>query len=371
MVAIGDMNKTYSLTLLLMIGLICFSFSNAAADSAKYKVGVIIPLTGQIASMGNFVKRGIDLAMEDLPSSERNLIDVVYEDDQFESAKTVSAYRKLKQSKLDAVFVIGSPPANALGPITERDGTILMAIGASDSTIAVGKNLSFIHWVIPPVLGDKLASELIRKDFKRIAFIAAEASGTIADQDAVIKSLRDNGRGNVVALEETYLKEATDYRSTIVKLRQKKVDAVVVCLFPGALSSFAKQFRDAKLDAELIGMETFENEDEVKASEGSLIGKIYVNSSDPSPSFIKRYTKKYGEHPGWAAGNGYDSLRLIAAAVHKVGAGNVAIRDYLRAVKDFNGASGVFSASGDNRFTLPAALKRVTANGFVSLDGNG
>ena len=43
------------------------------------------------------------------------------------------------------------------------------------------------------------------------------------------------------------------------------------------------------------------------------------------------------------------------------------MRDFLGGVRDFSGAAGTYSASGDNRFTLPAALKQIQNSAFVKL----
>jgi branched-chain amino acid transport system substrate-binding protein len=341
----------------------------AFAETEKYRIAAIIPLSGQVASLGTYVRNGIELALTSLPISERERLEVVYEDDQFDPLKTVTAYRKLKASgKVDAVFVVGSAPAIALGPITEKDKTLLMAIGASDPTIAVGKNYSFIHWVTPAVLGEKLSDEMIKRNFHQIAFVVVETPGGIADVDAAIEALKKRGVSDQNIYRQSFLKEVTDYRSVLTQIRQRKTDAVVAVLFSGALASFAKQFKEMRIEAELIGMETFEDEAEVKASNGALVGTWYVNASDNTKEFVESYKKKFGEHPGWGAGNGFDSLKLFSVAVHEVGTDNDAIRDYLRAVKNYSGATGVYSASGDNRFTLPAALKRVTAKGFESFN---
>lgn len=40
---------------------------------------------------------------------------------------------------------------------------------------------------------------------------------------------------------------------------------------------------------------------------------------------------------------------------------------FLRGLKDYPGASGVFSATGDGRFTLPATLKMVKGDEFVEV----
>jgi branched-chain amino acid transport system substrate-binding protein len=360
--------KTISACLIaIFVGSTLFSAS-ADTPQRKYRIAVIIPLTGPVASLGLYVKRGIDLSYEGLPKETRALVDITYQDDQFDPIKTVTAYRGLKgSSSVDAVFVIGSSTANALSPILERDKTILLAIGASDPTIAVGKKFSFIHWVIPSVLGEKLAPELKRRDFKRIGFISAESSGAIADTEAAIESLKKIGLGDRIVYHQTFDKGETNFQSAFVQLRDKKADAVVALLFPGALSSFAKQFKAMQLPAELVGMETFEDEGEVKAAQGALLGAWYVNASDPTDEFVQEYKARYNEHPGWGTGNGYDSLRLVVNAVKSVGTDNNKVREYLGSIKDYSGATGKFSSSGDNRFTLPAALKKITDKGFEPL----
>jgi len=338
----------------------------SAERAAKYRIAVIIPLSGNVASLGNYVKNGIDLSHGALPQQLRDRISLVYEDDQFEPIKTVAAYRKLAATGgTDAVFVVGSPPANALGPILEKEGKILIAIGASDPSIAVGKQYSFIHWVIPSVLGDALAAELSNRNMQKIGFVSAEASGTIADMNAAISSLKERDLSDRIVYTQTFSKDETDYRTAIQKLRQKRVDAIVAILFPGALSSFAKQLRSANMRAELVGMETFEDEDEVKAADGALDGAWYVTAADSSERFVNEYISRYGSHPGWGAANGYDALQLVAEAVAQGKRTSDEVKESLRSVKNHSGAAGQYSSSGDNRFTLPAALKKIQGESFV------
>ncbi len=361
------MKQNYRFLLCLL--LIIVTPKHALSEPEKFRIAAILPLSGQVATLGTYVRKGIDLALESLPSSERDALEVVYVDDQFDPVKTIGAYRQLKATgKVNAVFVVGSPPANTLGPITEKEKTLLVAIGASDPSIAVGKTYSFIHWVTPPVLGEKLAREMIKRDLKKIAFVVADVTGAIADADAAIEALKERGAGNRVVYRQDFIKNTTDYRSALTKIRHEKADAVVAVLFSGALASFAKQFQQMRIPAELVGMETFEDEAEVKASNNALVGTWYVNASDNTKDFIDAYKRKYNEHPGWGAGNGFDSLKLVSSAVHKAGLNNDKIRDFLREVKNYSGATGTYSASGDNRFTLPAALKRVTKDGFESFE---
>lgn len=355
------------LILILLISIIQTRLINA--QSLPYKVGAILPLSGQVSNLGKFVQNGINLAYKNLDSTNKDKLEIIFEDDEFDPKKTISAYQKLKSTKnIDAVFVLGSPTANAINSITEKDKVILIAIGASDPNIVIGKKYSFIHWVTPDSLGEKLAKEIAKKKFKRIAFIVAEVSGCIADSQATIKYLKEAGYEEKDILEKRFIKDTTDYRSVLTQIKKQKYDAIVAVLFSGALSSFAKQLKELKVESELIGMETFEDEDEVKASNGAMLNSWFVNASDYTDQFKQLYRKEYGQHPGWATGNAFDSVNLIAEGVKINGNDNSKIKDFISELKNYQGATGTYSTSGDNRFTLPATVKKVTATGFEIIE---
>ena len=363
------MSRLLSL-ILLLIG--CFAIlSDLAAEEHRYRIGAIIPLSGQLASMGNYVHHGIELGLASLPPEQRARIEVVFEDDQFDPRKTLAAYQKLSLEKpLDAVIVVGSAPALALAPVTERNKEILIAVGASDPTVVKERRFTFTHWITPKMLGERLAQELLSRNFQRIAFLTTATAGAIADMDAAMEALWRKKADSRVIVNERFLQEQTDFRTTIAKLAAKNPDVVVLALAPGSLSSFVKQARELKLPGEIAGVETFENEAEVKAAEGALTGAWYVNASDPSDKFIRQYKESNGEYPGWASANGYDAITLLAQAVYANGEESEKIRNFLYDLKDFKGAAGQYSASGDGRFLLPPALKRVTEAGFVSIQSS-
>lgn len=351
-----------SVILLALTQIVPISLS---AESETYRIAAIIPLSGQIASLGNYVKNGIELAISELSPEQRKKVSIVYEDDQFNPTNTISAYRRLNSfEKLDAVIVLGSPTAKALSHISENDETILIAIGASDATIVHQKRYTFIHWVTPEALGDKLVQGIINKDLKRIAFVVSEVEGAIAAADGVSNALKEEGKSEFIVYRQNFPLDQTDFRTALLRIKQRNADAVVVVLFPGSLSLFAKQFQVMQLPAELIGIETFEDEAEVKASNGALNGTWYANASQGTSEFVSQYRKRFGTQPGWGAANAYDTIKLISAATKQVGSSGDKISDFLRNVKNYKGAAGTYSATGDNRFTLPASLRVVTDKGF-------
>jgi branched-chain amino acid transport system substrate-binding protein len=188
--------------------------------------------------------------------------------------------------------------------------------------------------------------------------------------DSTLEALWRKKADSRIVFNERFLQEQIDFRTTIAKLTAKNPDVVVLALAPGTLSAFVKQARELHLPGEIAGVETFEDESEVKASEGGLVGAWYVNASDPTDRFTKLYKEKNGDYPGWASANGFDAITLLAQGAAAGGSDNDKIRGYLYGIKDFKGAAGQYSASGDGRFLLPPALKRVSEIGFISIQSS-
>ena len=186
----------------------------------------------------------------------------------------------------------------------------------------------------------------------------------------MIKELFDKlNRGQVeVTYSEDVPSEEKDFKSLITKLKtkEKEIDAVLVSLFPGQLGVFAKQLRESGITKPLFGTETMEDANEVKISHGALVGGWYVNAGDGSGDFLKTYRDRFPGVSSFSSANGYDAVLLFAAAATK-GVRGDGLAEFLSSIKDFSGALGRYSSTGDHRFSLPAQIKVVTPEGFAPI----
>lgn len=354
--------------LLLALGFVISFQSLHAEELSQFKVAAILPLSGSSASLGNYIKNGIELAYSQLPQDERARIMLVFEDDGWQVSRSLSAFHSLLQRGApNAVIVVGSAVGNALAPLAEEKGIPLISVGASDSKVSSGRRFAFIHWVTPETEARVLVEEMRRRDYKRIATIGSQQEGVLAVLKHISAELARVGLSQRTVLEQFFLPTETDFRTYISKARSLNVDGVVVCLLPGSLAAFAKQSRQHGLSADLIGVELFEDESEVNASGKSLVGQWYVNADSADSSFERSYQKRFGHHPGWAAANAFDSFQLLAQAHRNHGPAGDSIANFLHNIRDYSGAAGRYSATGDGRFTLSAAVKVVTATGFEKL----
>ena len=370
-------HKKSPFKLLIIILFSCFLIlSNENSFAEAYKVAVLLPLSGPGASVGESIKNSIQLAFEDLSPEQKSHLVLKYEDDQLTPTKSLTiAKRLISKNDVDAFFVLGSGVANALSPVTESNKKLLVAICANDENIVKNKKYSFIHWALPATEVGVMYDEIKKREYKKLAIVATEIQGAHTLIDEFKRSLKVDGKDSLILQEEYFGMQETDFNTYLSKVIAKGVDGVVTILFPGQLSSFAKQAKALQLKANLIGIESFEDSNEIKAGEEFLVGQWFVNADSGTEEFLNKYKTKFNSFPVLASGNGYDSLRLISNAVEKNistdgKVDNLRIVEFLNSIKDYQGVVGKYSATGDHRFDLPIVVKVVGkgADGVITFD---
>lgn len=351
----------------LLIG-ISFNVLAETQGADKFRIGAILPLTGGIAVFGDNVNKALNLAYSQLPKEIQDKVEIIIEDDSFNSARALSAYQKLVATqKIDALIVVGSPSGNVLAPLVEQKKIPMIDVGASDQNIVKDRKYTFIHWVSPAEEGKAFVAEIKRRGYQRIAIIRTEHPGLNAVYDGITEYLKVNGLENIVVLEEEVPDGETNFATFVAKVRAKKVDGIVPLLFSGMLSSFARKVREQKIDVDMFSIEIFEDSEVVKDAAGALDNQWYATGDDGNQELIDAYQAKYNQYPGWGVSNAVDSFNLLIEGFKKFGNNSEKMVEYLSSVKDFHGTAGVYSATGTQCFSLPSIIKVVRKDGFRKL----
>ncbi len=331
------------------------------ASEDTVNVGVILPLTGEGASIAGTIKNALELAMEKVPAPLKGKINLTYEDDGLQAKNSVTAFNHLLAlGKVDVLINVSSGTGNALAPLAEKKGIPFLAI-ASDPKISEGKKYVFNFWVTPAEEARIALPEAKKRGYKKVARIATTHDGALSITRAFDKA--NNGQLDIV-LDQSYPVTVKDFRPFLTKVRQRKdIDAIVVVLIPGQCGVFAKQAREQGVTLPLFGFELFEDLGEVRASQNALVGQWYVSADDPNGAFWQEYHLRFPDASFFVAGNAYDSIMLITDAIQR-GFTRKNMHDYFASLKDFTGVLGTYSATPGNTFSLPAAVKVVTATGF-------
>jgi len=229
-----------------------------------------------------------------------------------------------------------------------------------------GKNWVVNFWVTPEEEVKVARREAIKRGYLKIARICTIHEGALAVKR---KWDEENAADSAITIvrDEEYPLANKDFRPFLNKVRNHgDLDAIFPLLMLGQVGLFARQAREMGIKLPFFGIETFEDPHEVTLSRGALVGHWYINADEPNDLFTKEFMQRFPGSSTWTAANAHDAILLLGEAL-KSGSSREHINHFLHTVKDFSGALGTYSASGDNRFTLSAAVKLVTKDGFIKI----
>jgi len=307
---------------------------SSATGTMQIKIGAAIPLTGNYASIGENIKRGLDTAKRDIEAKDRSLsIELLYEDG-CQPKDVTSALQKL--IAVNNVKVINQFCAIGLVPsleITEPKGVISVGIEA--------KKAAFIYY-----------NTQFGKDYRKY----------------IGERFTELG-GQIVGDEMTPL-DVLDFRTNLTKIKEGKPDVIFVTQLTGALGTVIKQTRDLGIQVPLIG--NYQNEDPVVLSvAGAAAEGFIISSADPSilgkgdPNFKQEFEEQYNVQPDVFASNAYDALQLEVAAYASCKGDTACMKTELHKVSDYRGVSGTITIDENGIASKPTIFKIVKDGKFV------
>ena len=156
--------------------------------------------------------------------------------------------------------------------------------------------------------------------------------------------------GGVIAAKEIYTYGSVDFKTLILKLKSQKADFIYLAGNQKEMGNFMKQLRENKNLVPVISNTSFLEKDCLKlagtASEGVIVPTPAYNPADSVNSIKKFYDAikmKYNVEPSLAEANGYEAIMLIVEAINKEGDDAVKVANYIRNLKNHNGAGGLVS----------------------------
>jgi branched-chain amino acid transport system substrate-binding protein len=330
--------------------------------SSQLKIGVILPLSGGASNLGAIVRRGVELALDDISPEDRRRVSVVYEDDALTNARSATAARKLLTiDKVDALMTFSSGSGLTVASIAEKKGVPHLSI-ASDPAVAKSGSYSFTYWPLVEDEVEVLTRHLVATKVKKVAIISQVHNGALALRDEFVRrAVKD--RLILVVADEEVSGDMSDFRSVLERIKRKgDFQGFIPILFPGPLAVCLKQARSIGIPAPFFGFETFEDKDEIKSAGSAMVGAVYATGSEPTDEFTKKYQAKYPGESFMYASHSYDIVRLFVDATREKKDG-ASVLAFLHSVKDRQTASGVVNVTSGNQFRLPVALREIDGRG--------
>lgn len=319
---------------------------DSATDApAKLRIGAVLPLTGAASIHGQNEREGLELARKEINKAggiAGKQVDIIYEDDQTDSAKSVTAVKKLIE--LDNVkLIIGGTwdfLANAEIPVIDQDKAVLISPSARPDTITRDSDYFFVMHS-PVLLHERAIEKWI--DITNVSSIIA----VVVDNPwgaAHIKALRAAARAkNITIIEERMLPsfESNDISTEVTKVKALRADGLFAIMNFNDNAMLAKKRIEQSIDIPILAGEDFltaltSGKMEPSQAEGV---SILLFKSDPT-GFPARFEKEFNKPADIYSDTAYDSLYAIKAAIEKAGSQDPdQVIEALHEI-EFDGASG-------------------------------
>lgn len=331
----GRLGKKLVRVLFVLFPLISVT-SSAYADEVIV-IGALLPLTGDLGYVGEDIRRGIELGLDEVNPQGAKL-KMIYEDTRHQTKDAVSGARKLLDVEHVDILISLWDMSDPVAPIAEQKRVPHLCIRwnphiAEKFEYTSTFETTYISYVASQI---KLLKAL---GVKSVALATEEAQGWILAAAEFRKRAGD--AGIEVFAEEQYPADTKDYRSIVTKLLAKNPDMIVTNAFQPGLDLLIKKIREQRPAQRITGY--FETYNPLSFVESMP----FVAQNDVSVSFREIFKSKYGEEFKARAPHGYDLIRMISAIYEKAGrklSGKEFI-DRFAKIKNYSGATGVLSAN--------------------------
>ena len=320
--------------------------SSEVDEKKVVKVGFMGPLSGDAASYGLSIKKGVDMAKKELNVEGINLI---YEDSRCEGKEAVTAINKL--ISVDGVSVIigevcsGATLASA--PIANQNNVVL--ISAASTSPKISEAGDYIYRTVPSdaLQGNFSANLVYRKGHRKLAILYSNEEYGLGFSNVLRDSFK-KAQGRVVATE-TFERGSTDLRTQLTKIKSAEPDTIfLISNSPDAAVAILRQIKELKIDVTVYGSEGVKNDAIIKGAGEAAEGLVVTSVSSGTTAFTGNHKDAYGEGPGPFAAQGFDAFKAVALAIENGASSGKEIMEKLRSIA-FDGASGhiKFDENGD------------------------
>ncbi len=308
------------------IALCTASVLSAAAYAAEpFKIGFVLPMTGQQASTGKQIEAAIKLYMaQNGATVAGRKIELIIKDDGGAPDMTKRVAQELVvNDKVDVIAGFGiTPAAFAAAPIATQSKTPMVVTAAATSAVTERSPYIVRTSFTLPQVTVPIADWAARNGIKRaVTFVADYGPGLDAEKFFISQFTLDGGK--VIGEIRTPLK-SPDFAPFLQKVADLKPDAVFVFLPSGQGAAFMKQFGERGLDKSgirLIATGDVTDDDQLAAMGDVALGVVtshHYSAAHPSAmnkKFVAAFEAANHFRPNFMAVAGYDGMHVIYNAL--------------------------------------------------------
>jgi len=310
-----------------VLALAAASSTAVLAQSDTFKIGLILPMTGQQASTGRQIEAAAKLYMAQHGSTVAGKkIELIVKDDTSVPDVTKRLAQELVvNEKVNVLAGFGiTPSAFATAPIATQSKTPMVVMAAGTSSITQSSpyivRTSFTLAQSSVAMADWTTS---KGGIKKVVTLVSDY-GPGHDAEKFFKDRFIFNGGTIVESLRVPMRNP-DFAPFLQKVRDAKPDALFVFVPSGAGAAVMKQFLERGMDKagiKLIGPGDITDDDQLNDMGDGALGVVtahFYSAAHPSAvnkKFVEAFKKaNKGMRPNFMAVGGYDGMRVIYEAL--------------------------------------------------------
>ena len=357
------MLKRFSLALLLIVA---FGLAGTAAAQQKgrIKIAVQAPLSGEQAAIGEHIKLGAQLAVEESSKAFKDLgydLVLVPQDDQAKPEVGVANARNMVADP-EVLVIVGHFNSGVALPSSEvyKDAMLTMISPANTATEITDRGYPNVNRVCgrDDVQGP-VGARFTAQDLK------LKSVYIIHDKTLYGQGVAENFRNEAKKLGLTVLgfdgtEERANFSPMIIPLKAKNPDLVYFGGIYHQGGLLLKQLREKGVKAKFMGPDGLDSAEMAKIAGSAVVGSYYTSVAGPpdaypeTAAFAKKYKQRFGKETESFGMYGYDATLVGIKAIEgwiKANPGKKPSRadvvTAVRNIKNFKGITG--SIEFDNK----------------------
>jgi len=358
--------------LVAFVAVLCLPLASCGVHTAwsdvPVKVGVIGPFTGVAAFYGQYMREGIDLALEDFNKAggiDGRNITIIYEDDKCIDLKSVPVILEKFKSVDEVEGTIGpfcSSPILIATKFAQENHLVMVTPGDN-----LGKKSAsaFSTRYLLSDEADAIARYALSQEKKRIAILYLDSDWGRSYKEDILAFLNENGGSLIDA--EPYTYDNLDVRSQLAKIKEARPDSLVV--IDGTGGDLFKQVKEIGFDIPVFSEWQIEKDPSAVAPD-YLEGVVYFRPQDSSTQeFRERFMVRYGHAPNVIMVDSYDAAMILFDSLKGcAGKGSDCVSARISSLRGWPGAQGTLSFDKDRwAFSKQLIAKTVKDGRFVYL----
>lgn len=361
------------LLLFLFAVIFLFGCDNKKKKAGVVEIGVILPLSGNVAFVGKPSQNAYELAVSEFNQNSNKKIKLLFQDSKAQPKEGINAFNKLAASNVKIILgPIASSVTLAIAPLANKKKIVVFSPSSSAAPITYSGDYIFRN-ELSDEYGAKEQARLAIEElgWKSISIIYINNDYGVGINNSFEKEFIN--LGGVIPNIESFASGSTNFRTQLLKIKTDKSKAIFV-IAQNEYVNIIKQIKELDIEKEIYATPIFQDQSFIESLGDEASNGIYYtyygifdekSERTNTIEFVDKYRAKYNTAPTYYSALAYDNINIMLKCLKNVDFDTQKVKDELYNIKDFNGVTGTISFDKNGDVKKEVLLKKVQNGKFI------